>query len=252
VLRNHSQLVTERGKAANKQPEEKMYRLARTGVVLAMAILCMPAMAAQTPEGGVKGRRGGFGGGMMMGPLTMLNDPQVQKELRLSDDQIKKVAELEKDMLKKHSDDLAKLRELDRSERRAKAEELMEKVSVESKQSLAGVLKPEQDKRLHQLQRQVAGVRAFLHSDVENELKLTAEQKEKIKTISDDAFKEMQELFQGGGRRGSFQKIQTIRKESVENAIAVLTDEQKKTWKEMTGEPFHFEMRQRRGGGDNR
>ena len=38
--------------------------------------------------------------------------------------------------------------------------------------------------------------------------------------------------------------------ESMENSMAVLTDEQKTKWKEMTGAPFEvkFEQRQRRGG----
>jgi hypothetical protein len=230
-----------------------MYRFARTGLVLAIAFMCVQALAAQPPEGGPKGRRGGFGGGMMgMGPLAMLNNPQVQKELKLTNDQVKKVTDLGKEMREKHQGDFAKLQDLDRSERRAKMEEMMKTMGEESKKSLTGVLKPEQEKRLHQIQRQMEGARAFSNPDVESELKLTAEQKEKIKTINDDVRKEMEELFQPGGPRGNFQKMQTIRKESMENATAVLTEDQKKTWKEMTGEPFHFEMRQRRGDGENR
>ena len=229
-----------------------MYRFARTALVLGVAILCVQALVAQPPEGGPKGRRGGFGGGMMrMGPLGLASRPQVQKELKLTEDQIKKVNELEKEMRQKYSDDVAKLQDLDRSEREPKFEELRKKIGDETRKPLAGILKPEQEKRLHQIQRQAEGTQAFMSADVESELKLTPEQKEKIKTINDDTRKEMMELFQGGGRV-NFQKMQTIRKESVENATAVLTDEQKKTWKEMTGEPFHFEMGQRRGGGDNR
>jgi Spy/CpxP family protein refolding chaperone len=226
-----------------------MYRFARTGVVLAIALFCVQLLPAQPPEGGPRGRWGGM---MGMGPLAMLNSEQVQKELKLTDDQIKKVTDLGKQMREKHQADFAKLRDLDDSERRAKMDELMKTVGEESKKSLAGVLKPEQEKRLHQLQMQREGAQAFLNPEVQSELKLTGEQKDKIKTITDDENKEMTELFQGGGFRENRQKIQTIRKESLENVTAVLTDSQKKTWKEMTGEPFHFEMGQRRGGGDNR
>jgi len=228
-----------------------MYRSARAGLVLAIAMLCVQAVAAQPPEGGPKGRRGG-GGMMGMGPLGMLNNPQIQKELKLTDDQIKKVADLGKEMRDKHSGEVAKLQELDRSERQPKFEEFRKKVDEESKKLLAGVLKPEQEKRLRQIQMQREGAQAFANSEVESMLKLTVEQKDKIKTINDDARKEIEEAFQGGRGPEAFQKMQTIRKESLENATAVLTDDQKKTWKEMTGEPFHFEMRQRRGGGGDR
>ena len=40
--------------------------------------------------------------------------------------------------------------------------------------------------------------------------------------------------------------MQTFRKEKLEDAAAVLTDEQKKTWKDLIGEPFDFEAPLRR------
>ena len=33
-------------------------------------------------------------------------------------------------------------------------------------------------------------------------------------------------------------KLAELRKQATEKAVGVLTDEQKKAWKEMTGEPF--------------
>ena len=43
------------------------------------------------------------------------------------------------------------------------------------------------------------------------------------------------------------QKMETLRKETMEKATAVLTADQAKTWKEMTGAPFEvkFEMASR-------
>lgn len=50
----------------------------------------------------------------------------------------------------------------------------------------------------------------------------------------------MREAFQGlqSDREGGMKKMVELRKQATEKAVGVLTDEQKKTWKEMTGEPF--------------
>jgi hypothetical protein len=41
-----------------------------------------------------------------------------------------------------------------------------------------------------------------------------------------------------------------LRKESMEKAVAALKDDQKKKWKEMTGEPFTVNFEFRRPGGN--
>src|SRR5262249_19000190 len=96
---------------------------------------------------------------------------------------------------------------------------------------------------------QQRGVQAFMDSEVEKKLKLTGEQKDKLKTIQEDATKEMREIFQNAGadRAAAMEKIRTLRKESLDKASGVLTDEQKKTWKDMTGEPFEVRFERRQG-----
>ena len=65
--------------------------------------------------------------------------------------------------------------------------------------------------------------------------------------MPEDAAKEMRAAFGGGGGAGAanpqaFQaareKMTTVRKESMERVQAVLNDDQKATWKGMTGEKF--------------
>ena len=41
------------------------------------------------------------------------------------------------------------------------------------------------------------------------------------------------------------QKIAALRKESVQKVVDVLSADQKKTWKEMTGEPFEVKFETR-------
>src|SRR5207245_2781460 len=79
--------------------------------------------------------------------------------------------------------------------------------------------------------------------EVQAELKITDEQRTKIQTIVDDQRNAMRELFQGGGggdRQAMMQKMQELRKQTDDKIAAVLTDDQKSKWKEMTGAPFTF------------
>ena len=52
----------------------------------------------------------------------------------------------------------------------------------------------------------------------------------------------MREIQQSAGddRQAAMQKIQALRKETNTKVMALMTDDQKKTWKEMTGEPFEI------------
>jgi hypothetical protein len=137
-------------------------------------------------------------------PLRLLRDPSVQRDLKLDQEQVKK------------------------------AEEAAQK-------ALEGALSADQIKRLKQIQLQQRGLEAFRDAEVEKALKLSDEQKEKLKTIAEEVRKEMGGLFQrgqGGNPREAFQKMQEMRTKAREKADAVLTDEQKKAWKELTGAPF--------------
>jgi Spy/CpxP family protein refolding chaperone len=193
---------------------------------------------AQPPEGGPLGLW-----------FWLLNHHAVRKELKLTDKQIKKVSDLAKDLREKQRKELANSRDMNPSERRQKFQELMTEIE-ERQKALAAVLTPDQEKRLHQLLRQRKGTAALLDPEVQSALKLSDEQKEKIKTIAD---KEMRVPFQSGPGGGILQKMKAIRKESMENATAVLTDEQKKTWKDLVGEPFDFlEMLKRPTGAGDR
>jgi hypothetical protein len=204
------------------------------------AVLAGPATAQ--PPGG----RGGFGfGGRGVGFLVQ--NEAVQKELKIEKDQATKVAEAVKKVNDKHADALTKLRDLEAEERRTKSRELNQTISTETLAAVTEVLNPDQVKRLKQIELQRAGADAYVRSEVQTALKLTAEQKDKVKAIVDESNKQMQELRggrgQGGqGNRGGFganqEKITALRKETADKFVAVLTDDQKKEWKTLTGAEF--------------
>ncbi len=83
-------------------------------------------------------------------------------------------------------------------------------------------------------------------------LKLTDAQKTSIKQASDDLQKDMQDLFTnaGQGTRPDFTKITAMRKDALDKVVNGLTDEQKKEWKDLTGEKFDFPAPMRRPGGN--
>jgi Spy/CpxP family protein refolding chaperone len=213
------------------------------GFLLA-GLLVSPA-AGQPPFGG---RGGGFSPGML------LQNTGVQKELKLTDEQVQKIKDVTQKIQDKHKDDFAALAKVDQQERREKFQELFKVIGEETEKELAGVLKPEQSKRLKQISLQQRGSQALSDEEVQKTLKLTDDQKDKIKTLNEDAGKEMRELFQNaqGNFREAQEKVAALRKETMEKVVALLTDDQKKTWKEMTGEPFEVRFEGRGGFGGRR
>jgi len=238
-------------------------RIGRLVVALGVVVLVTTPALAQRG-----GRGGGFGqGGQSIG--TLAQNKSVQDEVKITEDQAKKITEaitkLREGDLK---DDYAKLgggrggrrgggggggAQVTPEERAA----ARKKVNEAEEKAVKTVLDDKQMKRLEQIHVQQEGLAAFTQDgDVQKALKLTDEQKDKIKAINDDLAKEMREAFGGGGGGGGgrgrggnpemLQKIQSLRKEALQNAVKVLNDEQKKTYKDLTGESF--EVKPNQGG----
>jgi Tfp pilus assembly protein PilF len=164
----------------------------------------------------------------------------IQKELKLSDEQTKRVSDLSDNVCQKLLD-LSKKRELEPSGRERKWQEWMKPVDEEINKTLAEVLTPDQQKRLRQLRMQWKGGDAFVYPEVQSALSLSVEQKQKIKSLVIDAAKtDSRRATAGPITALTLEKDEAIRRERIENATAVLTDEQKKTWMDLAGEPFDF------------
>jgi Spy/CpxP family protein refolding chaperone len=190
-------------------------------------------------------QRPGFPGGFGGSTGALLRNEGVQKELKLSEDQIEKVKKATQEVQEKFKGDFEKLKGLDKAEAREKFGELFKKIGAETDKAVSGILKPEQAKRLRQIQLQQMGSQAFSEEDVVKALKITDDQKEKIKTIREDAGKEMRELFKGGNFEEAQKKMAALRKETMEKVQAVLSADQKKAWKDLTGEPFEVKFERR-------
>src|SRR4051812_15360495 len=121
--------------------------------------LCLAELAS-----GQQGGFGGFGGGFGKAPdpVTLINNASVKKELDITDEQ-------------------------------------SAAVPAAVMKALGGVLNEKQFKRFKQIHVQQQGAQAFADKSVQGELKLTAAQKENVKTILDDNRKELLELIPKGG-----------------------------------------------------
>ncbi len=134
----------------------------------ALALLASPALA----QG-----RGGFGGGA----AGFLMAPNVQKDLKLTDTQVKKVQETLREIRERHQDDYSALRDASPDVRWTKMATLNETVSDEVKNALS--FSAEQSKRFDQIGLQAHGLQAFASPAVDEKLKLTDDQKSKIREI---------------------------------------------------------------------
>jgi hypothetical protein len=206
-----------------------MRRLTTT-ILGAAAILVAAVAFAQGP-----GR--GFGAPTLG---VLLTNKGVQEELKMSDDQKKKVGDIVQNTRDKYKDDLK-----DAGKDKEKRAEITKKMNDEMAKPLAEALKPEQLKRAKQIEIQAGGFASLSREDVQKDLKLTDKQKGDIKDMAKDIEKDSGELFKGAGKdkdkfKEAMDKVQKMNADSLEKVAKGFTDDQKKAWKDMTGEKFNY------------
>jgi len=220
-----------------------MRTLSKTIVALGLvALMAGPALAQQ---GRGRGGGRGFGGG---GLGMLLSNASVQHELKLDASQIEKAKELSTKLGEKVT---AATQGLEGQERFAKTREMSKEINTEANTGAKEFLKPEQMKRLHQIQRQVQGPQAFTDEHVQSKLKVTDAQKSDIDSVVQASNTEMRSLYQNmqSDPQGTRAKIAEHRKETLSKIESKLTDEQKTAYKEMLGAPFEIKWEPRPGGG---
>ncbi len=199
------------------------------------------------------------GGGMMRAAtplqITLLTNEALQKELAITEDQKKAL----KEPMEKAAAFTKKQMELFSGGQpdREKMQELQKEVAAfteETKAKVEKALDEKQNKRIKQIQVQMMGMAAFANEDVAKTLKITDEQKTKMKTVADDFAKERGDLqkeygmggrpMQGGARPDPekvaeyTKKLKSLTDETFAKAAKELTADQAKSWKELVGETF--------------
>lgn len=179
-------------------------------------------------------------GGMMFGRDAMLlSNKGVMDELKLDSAQTEKMTALAARTREKLQGEMAKIRDLPQGERGEKARQAVGAIHEDVKKSLSEFLKPEQLNRYEQISLQARGPEAFADPQVQEKLKLSDEQKAKLKELNASMRAKMAEIRQAP-QEERMRKMLDLRKESMSQAAGVLTEAQKLIWKEMTGEPFEL------------
>jgi hypothetical protein len=181
------------------------------------------------------------------GQLAHLNLPDVLDDLEATDLQRQQLSDLNKRLAPERVEMFRDFSRLTAEERRARFLELARKTEAGAR----AVLSPDQLARLRQIDLQMRGPMAFRDPAVVFALKLTDEQKDRIKLIEAERMfgpgpgGPRPEFGRPGGPRGPgphFGPKGTgpgdMRRAEVDRVLALLTDEQRARWRELTGKPY--------------
>jgi serine/threonine protein kinase len=190
------------------------------------------------------------------GDLCLLNERAVLDDLRLSAEQRELIAELSRRLDEQRPEAIRGFSRLTTQERQQRFLDL----ARANEAAVGQILTEAQLRRLKQIGLQCQGPAAFLQEEVTTELKLTGEQKRRIRAIEAEMCSDMPEgpghgpghppdrgpgrgrpgppPDRGPGRGGPGKAHEQMLAAANEEILALLTEEQAKRWQVMTGEPY--------------
>ncbi len=184
-------------------------------------------------------------------PLGFLDSDHVQKDLKLTAEQKEKLKAINEEFRADRKKQLEALAGATPQERRAKLAELRAKARQsreEYKKKIDAVLLPEQRSRLGQLSLYLRGpLAALVDEQVANALKLTEEQKKQIRAIEEATREKVRSAMQDHRQQHAAAqsdleaKASELRDQAVEQALGVLTPEQKESFEKMKGKDVPVE-----------
>ena len=202
----------------------------RALIAVVFSIVAPVAMAQQQPSKPLPG-------------MALLDDPQVQRELKLDEAQIAairagtvRIGDEARNMI--HS-----LRNATAARKQDRHVEL-QKFVIEANQKLViGTLRPEQLTRLSQIENQIRGWLAFEDPGVQKFLNLSTEQKAKVAAFQAESIEAAKSLGRAFPNDAATRKARLAEAErSIRvRALAILDGDQQLIWKKLTGEPFAFQ-----------
>jgi hypothetical protein len=167
--------------------------------------------------------------------FLLLTHESVQEELRLSAAQVTAIMQL-----------AAKRREIRPGFRRGYRDEGQPRASdlLAQENALLEDLEPKQAERLRQISWQQRGPFAFTDPDVVAALRLSVEQQETIHALVEEVRQARAPAFRPWGYRPEAARNAASALVPIRDRLwAVLSDDQKARWKQLTGEPFEGDLR---------
>jgi Spy/CpxP family protein refolding chaperone len=189
----------------------------------------------------------------MGGGAFLLQNAQVQKELKLTEEQIAKIKEINEAVRPPSGADRPNFQEMTAEQRQEFFAE-MRKKGEEAAKKASEALNADQNARFKQIQLQMqirmqGNSTLAQNEELAKSLKLTDDQKSALKTIADESGKRMGDLFRSMGPQASEddrtkarEEMATLRTETDAECLAVLTDEQKAQLEKLQGPKFELDM----------
>jgi hypothetical protein len=174
------------------------------------------------------------------GPYVVFRD-KVQDDLKLSTEQKEKLGEKLQERVQDAMAFFQKLEGVGPEEREKELGGYRRKARENLAEFLKETLKEDQLKRLRQVELQQQGAFA-LGGGAGKELKITDDQRRRFMGVVQEMQKKSEPMIKearsGGNPEEIRPKVMKIRKEHEAKIEAILTDAQKKQWKEMLGKPL--------------
>lgn len=175
------------------------------------------------------------------GPFLVFRD-SVQEELKLSEDQKQALQEKFPEHAQETMKVFERIKDLKPEEREKEMQSHRQKARAKLSALLKETLKAQQLQRLRQLELQQEGPFALGRPEIGKELHITDEQREQFRGIVQEMQKKIgplvKEAESGGNPEEIRPKVLQIRKEHGGRIEALLSDTQKRQWKNMLGKPF--------------
>jgi eukaryotic-like serine/threonine-protein kinase len=180
------------------------------------------------------------------GQLFLLNEKVVLDDLELSEDQRDSLSELNKRLESQRHNMFHEFHRLSTEERNQRFLELARTNDAD----VSAILTPKQKSRFGQIALQWQGVAAFRDSHVARELKLNADQRERIRSIEMGFYFGKPDGFRFGPTKKDQDRTEQERKDrerreyerkfksAMQKVEAMLKPEQLTKWKELIGEPL--------------
>lgn len=186
-------------------------------------------------QGGfTRGRRGG-GGGL----LGEVQNEATRSEINLTEEQLEKIREIGESLggRDQFGDVFSRMQAAESEEERNKIrEELrskMEETRAQAEEKMKSVLTEDQFKRLDQIRLHRDGTRALGREEIQSELGMSDDQKQKLEALAEERGEKFREL----GFQASEEDREKLRQEFEQKTMSILTDDQKKKWQDRLGPP---------------
>jgi hypothetical protein len=178
-------------------------------------------------------------------PVELWQRPDVRADLKLSPQQVSKLDQAIRPIKERYQEGISKLTNLGVADAKQAYAKLRQETFDSALQAVEAALEAGQQKRLRQIALQLRGDAAFGDPEVQKALRLTPAQQKQIEALAQEYQRAMDRLLREargvetpGQIPGTGPAPYFLRRQLSARTRAVLTDEQRRIWQDLIGEPF--------------